>query len=309
MVAVAIWVPWGVIAPAYARPATVAILPPSAEPLQATFGDAIQLVGYDSPRPTVTVGHQVPLTLFWRSQKPLDQDYTLFVHLLDETDLVIAQRNLFHGSGLYPTSQWSVGEQFADSYLLRVPRTAYAPAQAQFEVGLYDHTTGRRVPLSSGADSLRFGLIELQPQPGDLPNPQLLQFEDNISLRGYLMDRRLITAGETLTLTLYWQSSDAPSGDYKVFVHLVSEAGTRVAQHDTEPQGGAAPTSGWNPGRVIMDVHPLTTTPETPAGAYRLIIGLYQEETGRRLRLLYSDGQPVQTDSVILPGVRIVAAP
>jgi hypothetical protein len=306
LAAIAWWIPWSVIAPAYALPILVTDLPPSVRPLAITFDGKITLTGYESGPASVRAGETVPIQLCWRGENPVETDYTLFVHLLDEYEVVVAQRNLFHGSGLYPTSQWAPGQQFCDTYVLAVPQTTFAPSQARFEVGLYDHTSGLRLPTSAGGDSFRFGQLEIQPQPGQYPNPQALHFDDDIGLVGYTVEPRLAGPGETVTLTLYWQSRGAPSRDYKVFVHLEAENGWRIAQHDSQPQRGAAPTGRWEPGQVFVDKHPLTIAPDAPTGAYWLIVGLYDESSGERLPLLQIGGKPAPADSVRLGGLRVV---
>ena len=302
----AVWVPWGVIAPAYARPATVAALPAAAQSLTATFGDSIRLLGYQVEDQSFQPGQTAFLTLYWQGIDPIDTDYTLFIHLLDDNDLILAQRDVYHGPGLFPTSQWIAGDIFADRYALSLPNTTFAPAQASFAVGLYDANNSSRLLTATGQDNVRFGQIEIQSrQTGDISNPQQLHFEEGIVLAGYALDRRRATAGDTLTLTLYWQAKDTPSANYKVFVHLTNDNDLRVAQHDSDPQNGAAPTGSWMPGQIITDDHPLQINLEAQPGAYRFIVGLYQAETGRRLRLLRDGPASVQADSVILSGVRI----
>jgi 4-amino-4-deoxy-L-arabinose transferase-like glycosyltransferase len=306
MFVLAVWVPWGVIRPAYAHPASVVALPPSVQRLGIIFGDKINLLGYENKVAAVQPGETLPLTLYWRGESPLETDYVIFIHLVDENNLIIAQRDVFHGPGVYPTSQWEVGEQFGDTYILRLPNTTFAPAQAHFEVGLYDSTSGARLSTLRGTDSVQFGAIEIQPRPGEFPNSQVLLFEDGLSLVGYSLDRQVVKIGQGLILTLYWQSQNTPGNDYKVFVHLVDDKERRIAQHDSEPQGGAAPTSGWQPGQVVVDEHPLTISPDALPGAYRLVVGLYKSDTGQRLRLLRENGRSVQANSVILSGIRVI---
>ena len=303
----ALWVPWGVIAPAYARPDPVAALPPTARPLEVTFGGVVHLLAFDSQMPTtIRLGESLPLTLYWRSEQSTEIDYSIFIHLVDENDLIVAQRDVFHGLGLHPTSQWATGEQFGDTYSLRIPRTTFAPAKVHFAVGLYDRTTGERLPVSIGGDTVRFGMVTIQPHVGDIPNPQDLLFEDSIALIGYTLDRQLVARGESTKLTLYWQSRNKPTNNYKTFVHLVTDGDIRAAQHDSEPQNGAAPTSTWTPGQVILDEHSLAIVADAPPGAYRLLVGLYDSNTGQRLRLLRDSGISVQADSVTLGGIRVV---
>jgi hypothetical protein len=58
----------------------------------------------------------LPITLYWRGERPTETDYSIFIHLVDENDLIVAQRDLFHGPGIYPTSQWMPNEQFGGNY-------------------------------------------------------------------------------------------------------------------------------------------------------------------------------------------------
>lgn len=306
MFVLALWIPWGLIRPAYAPPAPISRLPSSAHLVEATFGHSIELLAYELQDDlTLTPGQMLPLTLYWRSLKPVDIDYTVFIHLVDQYDLIIAQRDLFHGSGLYPTSQWLDRAIFRDRYVLHIPRGTLAPTQAHFVVGLYNQATGLRLPLSTGEDHIRFGQVTIQPHPGPWPNPQELLFEDGIALVGYALTQRLVSAGDQLTLALYWQGRHQPTQNYKVFVHLVGPDNIRIAQHDSEPNNGAAPTAAWQAGQIVLDEHPLIIAATAPPGAYYLLVGLYQGDTGRRLRLLRNDSKPVQADAATLAGVRI----
>jgi hypothetical protein len=305
LLVLAIWVPWGVITPAYARPESITALPSSAQPLQGTFGQAVHLLAYESQISSVQPGGTVPLTLYWRGEKDINIDYSVFIHLVDQNNLIVAQRDVLHGLGLYPTSQWIIGRQFADTYTIPIPQTSFAPARVRFAVGLYDKATGVRLPVSAGGDTLYFGTVTIQPRSGKFPNKQDLLFEEGIALVGYTVDQQLVSRGDRLNLTLYWQSQAKPATNYKVFVHLVADGDVRAAQHDSEPAGGASPTSTWAPGQVIMDEHPLTISADAPLGAYRLVVGLYAGDSGRRLRLLQDSGTSVQANSVILNGVRV----
>ena len=305
MIPIAIWVPFGVIAPAYARPAPISELPPTAQPLNVTFGDEVTLLGYEVGRSAVQPGDALGVQVYWRCDHPMGTDYSVFVQLLDENDLIVAQRDVYPGPGVFPTSQWKAGEQFGDTYVLRLPATAFAPAQAHLVIGLYDHTTGTRLPISAGGNSVSLAQIAIQPRPSELPNPQDLRFADDVGMVGYALDRRQVASGDRVTLTLYWQASGTPAERYKVFVHLLDDRGNRVAQDDSEPQAGLAPTSSWRPGQTIVDRHTLEIPAQTPAGAYRFVVGMYHIDTGQRLPLLYNNGQQVQTDLVVLCGIRV----
>ena len=106
-------------------------------------------------------GGQSEITLYWQALKPIDKDYSTFVHLLDANDIIVAQRDMYPGQGLWPTSQMRPGDVIESRYVLNLPATAYAPDQLKWEVGVYDFATQQRLPVSSGGDNVRFGSVEL----------------------------------------------------------------------------------------------------------------------------------------------------
>jgi hypothetical protein len=53
---------------------------------------------------------------------------------------------------------------------------------------------------------------------------------------------------------------------------------------DSVPQGGGYPTIWWLPGEVVADTLTLELPPDAPRDlVYRLIVGLYDPDTGDRL--------------------------
>jgi len=99
----------------------------------------------------------------------------------------------------------------------------------------------------------------------------------------------------TVTLTLTWQALATVPEDYTVFVHLLA-AGTKLAQSDARPCGGECPTSGWRPGAIVVDRHPIVLPPNAPPGPYRLAVGLYLLATGERVPVVGRDDGTVTID-------------
>ncbi len=97
--------------------------------MNVMLGDAIELVGYNRDPDQ--------LTLIWRSIKSIDQDYTVFTHVLDQAGQQIAGQDNQPVNGSYPTSRWSPGEYVIDRYDLKT--------KGAIEVGLYDPETGARL--------------------------------------------------------------------------------------------------------------------------------------------------------------------
>lgn len=204
-----------------------------------------------------------------------------------------------------------MGDAFADRYVLTLSPTVFTPCTGRFEVGLYDFATKERL-LAAGpdgqplGDNVRFHQIAVLPrQDSPLPNPVRFDFEGRIVLIGYDLDRRTARPGETIHLTLYWQALARIEEDYTVFTHLIGERDRIWAQMDSQPQGGAAPTSSWQVGQVIEDHYDLTIQPDTLPDVYDIEVGLYLVATGRRLGVL-DEGGRLQDNRVLLSKVRVV---
>lgn len=90
-------------------------------------------------------------------------------------------------------------------------------------------------------------------------------------------------AGRSLDLRFVWRVVRPQTTGVKMFIHLVNEAGTTVAQQDLAPQEGQADTAKWQPGDAYQDVHGLPLPGNLAAGSYRVEIGIYNAVGGTRI--------------------------
>jgi len=275
------------IAPAY-RPPDLPVPADIPNPLEATFGDEFRLLGYDLRPSSLEPGETVDLTLYLEVLRSPTRDWSLFVHLVDELDIILTQDDRYPRQGLVRAPQLRAGERWAEVFRLRVPETAVAPARLSLKVGFYDRRTWERMPVSSQPrseaewrpDHISFGELALRPRPGSYPNPVSYRFGDRIELVGYEMAPRRVRPGEAVVLTLYWKSLGPTEHDYTVFTHILEPPQTIWGQEDRPP---TPPTSQWRAGEVYRETYTLRVKPETPPGFYEVEIGLYR--TGERLRL------------------------
>jgi hypothetical protein len=131
--------------------------PPIARPLEAVFDKKIKLLGYD-----LAAGEPgaMRLTLHWKSLALMDTSYTVFVHLLDVQNNVVASGDAPPGSGEFPTTGWIENEYIADTHAFALPTDLPAGAY-QIEIGLYDPVTGVRLKTLDGQDQVILTEIEL----------------------------------------------------------------------------------------------------------------------------------------------------
>jgi len=112
--------------------------------LEATFDRKIKLLGYEWK------SESAQLTLYWRALALMDTPYTVFVHLLDAQNRVIAYGDAEPGNGTLPTTGWIENEYIVDPHTLALGETA--PGTYSIEIGVYDPVTGTRLKTSDGQD-------------------------------------------------------------------------------------------------------------------------------------------------------------
>ncbi len=133
-------------------PPTVSLDPPRPEnSLQMTFGEDIQLVGYDAPA-RAAPGDTVLMALYWRALVAIPTDYKVFIHLLGDNGEVLAQDDAQPAHWTYPTTEWQPGEYIRDEHLLHLP-PATPRGDWRLTVGIYAAETGERLPVR-GADGV-----------------------------------------------------------------------------------------------------------------------------------------------------------
>jgi hypothetical protein len=129
------------------------------------------------------------------------------------------------------------------------------------------------------------------------------QFANEIYLLGYEVPTER-QPGQPLCVTLYWQAAAPLEQDFTVFLHLTAADGFLQAQRDTQPVFGFYPTSSWQAGEIIADMHCLQIPPDLATGPYNLLTGLYNSAAGQRLSLISPSGN--QNDALILGQIDLV---
>jgi hypothetical protein len=119
-------------------------------PVQANFGHAISLIGYDLTPDMAT------LVLYWASLAPVSEDYVVFIHLLDPTGNTIAQADAPPTNNAYPTSWWSPSEVIADSHTLPTN-----PDANILRLGLYRLDSGQRLTIAESTLPTQDNSVEI----------------------------------------------------------------------------------------------------------------------------------------------------
>ncbi|MDD9955532.1 MAG: hypothetical protein OXP68_04865 [Anaerolineaceae bacterium] len=123
-----------------------------------------------------------------------------------------------------------------------------------------------------------------------------IRFGDHIRLTGYDLHSPHPRPGDDLDLTLYWNATTTPPENYSLFLHLVGDDDPRpLAQVDGNPAVPARLTQTWDRPEETL-ISPRFSLPlpdDLPPGDYRVMLGLYNVETGERLPLRDASGAPL----------------
>jgi hypothetical protein len=114
-------------------------------PVKADFGHQITLLGFETVDST-SPGTEFDVKLYWEAQQPPEDDYFVFVHLLDANGQPIAQHDGPPMGGRYPPSAWLPGDIVPD-----VHRIALSPdmplGMYRLQVGMYRWPSLERLPV------------------------------------------------------------------------------------------------------------------------------------------------------------------
>ncbi|MEO8397627.1 MAG: hypothetical protein ABI700_31820, partial [Chloroflexota bacterium] len=133
-------------------------VPHPAEPgHDVVFGGMVRYVGYDIGGLELWPIRGVIAHFYWQVLQPLPDDYTIYIHLRDHNDQVIANWDgpvgrgpLVSGvEGYYSTLLWQPGEYISDERRIQLP-SGVNPVGSGYHlvIGLYNSVTGDRVPMT-----------------------------------------------------------------------------------------------------------------------------------------------------------------
>lgn len=221
-------------------------------------------------------GVALDVTLYWRKREFIDSQINTSLRLVASDGAVVAQQDGPPARGLIPTYAAET-VQLPDPKTLAIPADL-PPARYRLDVVAYDVATTEPV-----AEPLTLGWIDTRGTPVSPAIPRDDAWENGLRLLGHSALPAALTPGTPLTATLTWSATAPLPANLTAFVHLLGPDGAIVAQSDRAPEGGFYPTSAWQPGETVSDDYRLDLPALLTPGAYRLVTGWYEPETGVRV--------------------------
>lgn len=120
------------------------------------LGSGMSLRGFKLPS-ALASGTPFEVVTAWQASERLGDDYHLFVHILDQAGNLVAQDDFVPARGAFPTTAWTIGQQWAESaYLSGLPEGVYRAF-----VGWYRYVDGVRLPVQGEGLGAPDGLVYL----------------------------------------------------------------------------------------------------------------------------------------------------
>jgi 4-amino-4-deoxy-L-arabinose transferase-like glycosyltransferase len=130
------------------------------------FASEIGLRGFAIPSPRVEPGTILSIDLYWEVLQQPSENYTVFIHVYDDANALIAQYDRPAGGEAQPSSSWVEGQILRDTYPLMIPEAVPA-GRYHVRIGMYMWPSLTRLPVTR--DQIALGdtveLFDLDVEP------------------------------------------------------------------------------------------------------------------------------------------------
>jgi 4-amino-4-deoxy-L-arabinose transferase-like glycosyltransferase len=141
---------------------------------------------------------------------------------------------------------------------------------------------------------------EVPPEAYPYEHVSMVDFGQQVRLLGWEVEGELaeLEGLYYLVITMYWQSLQPITENYRVYLKLVDGDGQVWRENDSNPIFGLFLTSQWGEGVILRDRHGLEVPPNAPPGVYYLGLDLFDPKLGKGLK-------PVVDGDLLLGPIRI----
>lgn len=119
---------------------------------------------------SISAGDQITIPLDLKVLETMDEDSSIFVHLVDTTlNTPIAQRDKYPGNGRLATSVLVPNQLYQEQFTLTVPETVFVGDDAQICIGLYNFQTQQRLTTPNGTTTTCIATLPITAKDGQYP--------------------------------------------------------------------------------------------------------------------------------------------
>ncbi|MEA3408109.1 MAG: glycosyltransferase family 39 protein [Chloroflexota bacterium] len=258
------------------------------------YGHRLRLINYGLSDSQVQYRQELGLGLLWRALRPLEEDYHLFMHLVDEEGRMWGQRDgrLQDTRGI-PTSAWQEGSEHLCNYSVPLD-AAIPPGQYWVALGVYRLDDLSRLDIIDRQEERQGTTYKLGPvqvvTPTVPPSIDDLAIQQRTDLRlgegaqilGYTLSNQTPQSGEEVEITLFWRCLAEMDARYDLALRL-ERGGATVGFERVQPAGSRYPTDQWAPGEIFRYPQSLPIAADAGSGTYQVYVNFYEAGSDKPL--------------------------
>ncbi len=183
------------------------------------------------------------------------------------------------------------------------------PGSYDLRLAIYHVSDARALHLADDSNQedvlLASVRVEAPPQPNlaAVPHRTAIDFANGMRFLGYDAAAKRLKSGETVAITLFWQSTRDQDKDNRVTIQLLDPRGNIYADSDADLARGIYPSSRWQPNELVRDPRSFTLRGDAPDGVYQFVVALIDPASQARVRT--TDGR----DSIPIGTVAVKGRP
>jgi len=249
------------------------------------FGHRLCLEGYGLSSHQVEYRRELGLGLEWRALRKIDQDYHLFVHVIDSQGQTWGQKDApLRDADFLGTSAWPEKSEHLCNHSVPIePGTP--PGKYWIEIGVYGLQDLARLDIIDKDEQKQgtayvIGPIDVvtptvPPEVKDLAMSHLvnLGLGDKAEILGYDVSSECPMSGDEVVVTLFWRCLKEMHANYDLVLRLERDGDT-VGFKRAKPTGASYPTDNWVQGEIIRYQQSLPIAADAASGTYKVYVNL-----------------------------------
>lgn len=247
--------------------------------VQADFGPRLRFLGFDRFSHD---GGWLHYVLYWQAQQPLERNYSLTLNLEDREGNEYLRQDQALSTPYFLPPAWPLQTPIQGRVDLLLAADL-PPVTYRVRLRVLDPETQRNVdmvdahgnPLGQALllEELTLSKMALSNVPVAVKNQLDVEMGDQLHLLGYDLTSTTYSPGDTLLLTLWWQSSNRPTQHRQARFRLLDHQGKAVWEVE-QPVISGYPGPRWQEGEVNRGVYRLSIPSRVPGGEYSLQAGI-----------------------------------
>lgn len=295
-----------------------------ATPVDVEYDNGLlTLVAYRMNPKITDAGGEIEITLYWRANQPLPEDYSLSIHALTHPEVKSVAQSDDLNIGPIPARAWFPHVVMRRTVYVQLPKSVPTPADLWLMTRVWwgpwpflrpwQDTTGLPITRSDHRSLLAFDAVILdsvvvRPERSLPPADFATQYvfpNEGFELRGVELPDYVVT-GDVLPVKFWWETGENVTAvpHLTQFFHVLRENGEQAHVFDQEPFGGSFPTTVWPANMQAMDEWQVPLPDDLTPGTYNLYTGLYDLATMQRSMVMNGDGEPLPDNSIFIGSIR-----